>query len=86
MKLVALIPETERRYAILSTKVDVKKYFQDAYRMHLYVSNFETWAAMSLIKALFKANEICNYYREYNCNDSHFVSLGKYMLRKHNLI
>lgn len=86
MKLTNIIPETEKRFTLLRSKIDLKNYFEVALQNHYYARDFETWAAIALINALYKASEICDLYRQYNCNDSHFVSLGKYFLRKYELI
>ena len=81
MKLENLIPETMNRMSKLDQE-KVKTFLRRGYEEHWYVKNYETWAAACLRDAVWKSSEICDSYRQYGCDDSHWITMIRHCARK----
>lgn len=61
------------------------KDFIPAYAEQLKVEgkykDFETRLAWDCLHSTFKSNEICEWYKKYNCNDDHITTLVKAALK-----
>lgn len=81
LKLQALVPEIIKRMNQLD-EARVKDFLRRGLEEHRYTNNYEVWAAACLRDAVWKSSEICDSYREYNCNDSHWISMIQHCARK----
>lgn len=79
LRLKELIPETLNRMNRLEQEKGLEtilKYRDEGLKNHWYVKDHTKWFANSVFHACFKANEICDLYRQYGCNDDHITSLA----------
>lgn len=80
MKLKPLLPEVISRFNTIPrgtlvrhiAKVKVSGNYED----------LETRIAWDVLHATYRADEICDWYEEYNCNDSHITTLVREALNK----
>lgn len=80
MKLKSLLPEVVSRFNTIPretlirhiSKVKASKNYRD----------LETRIAWDLLHATFTASEICDWYEQYDCNDSHITTLAKDAMTK----
>ena len=75
MKLAPLIPETIRRMETMINETKLLEYLDKGKKHHLYIKNFNVWAAAICRDAIYKPGEICDMYEKYKCNDSHITTL-----------
>ena len=81
MKLENLIPETMNRMKNLDQE-KVMTFLRRGKEEHWYVDNYEKWAVFQLRAATWKVPEICDSYRQYGCDDTHWFTLIRHCARK----
>lgn len=86
MKLKILLPEIERRYSLYVKDAEFRYFLTEGKANHWYVKDFATWAANVLKNALFRPDEICEWYKLYDVNDTHITSVFKYFLKQKGAI
>lgn len=86
MKLKNLLPEIERRYALYVKDKEFRYFLAEGKSNHWYRKDFATWAANVLKNALFKPDEICEWYKQYDCNDTHITTVFKHFIKERGII
>lgn len=73
MKLKALLPEVESRFKTIPAEV-LTKHIAKVKADGKY-KDLTTRISWDLLHATFNPNEICDWYKQYNCNDDHITTL-----------
>ena len=81
LKLICLVPETINRMNKLNEN-DILAFKAKGIINHWYVNDPERWFSYYVIRFCYNVNEICDWYKMYNCNDDHIISLGIYCCKK----
>lgn len=82
MKLSKLVPEMERRFFRIT---DLREYAA-ALKSSGQYRVYETRLAWDCLRCAFKPSEICAWYDEYGCNDTHITTAAKAALRKLSIL
>lgn len=77
MKLSKLVPEMESRFSRIT---DLKEYAAGLKSSGEY-RVYETRLAWDCLRCAFKTSEICEWYGEYGCTDTHITTAAKAALR-----
>lgn len=80
MKLKSLLPEVISRFSTIPRETVVRHIAK--VKASGNYKDLGTRIAWDLLHATFKANEICDWYDIYNCNDTHITTLVKEALSK----
>lgn len=80
MKLKALLPEVLSRFSEVSLS-SVMMHIDDVKAEGKY-KNLETRIAWDLMHTTFTPSEICEWYKQYDCNDDHITTLAKEAMHK----
>lgn len=80
MKLKVLLPEVIDRFNKIPREV-VERHVAKVKASGDY-KDLATRISWDMLHATFKADEICDWYEQYDCNDSHISTLGKEALNK----
>ena len=80
MKLKTLLPEVIDRFGNVPRET-VMRHVAKVKASGDY-KDLETRIAWDLLHATFKASEICDWYEQYDCNDSHITTLAKDAMTK----
>lgn len=78
MKLKAELSEVIKRFE--SIKDQIPEYSIQLKNKGGY-KDFETRLAWDCLHFTFKDNEICEWYKKYDCNDTHITTLAKTALK-----
>lgn len=82
MKLSKLVPEMEKRFS----RITNLKEYADALKSSGEYRVYETRLAWDCLRCAFKTSEICTWYDEYECHDTHITSAAKAALRNLSIL
>ena len=85
MKLKNLLPEVMQRLEIVKQHSNVVE-FRKKLKASGNYNDFETRFAWEVCHSVFSTKEICGWYEEYGCNDTHITSLFKAACKKTGLL
>lgn len=78
MKLKSLMPEVIERFMKLNNVRAYAKNLKDSKEYNSY----EVRLAWDLLRAVFNADEICEWYEKYDCHDQHITSMAVSAMHK----
>jgi len=76
MKLGMLVEETINRMETKINEENVLKFKENGILNHWYIKDPDIWFANAVIHAIYKPDEICEWYSKYSCNDNHITTLA----------
>ena len=82
MKLSKLVPEMEKRFYRITNLNE----YADALKSSGEYRVYDTRLAWDCLRCAFKTYEICAWYDEYGCNDTHITTAAKAALRNLSIL
>ena len=82
MKLKELINPTLERMNTMIKEKEILEFKREGVTNHWYIKDPDIWFSSIVIHAIWKPNEICEWYKKYNCNDDHIRTLAVYCCKK----
>ena len=80
MKLKSLLPEVISRFSKIPKETVIAH--AEKVKASGNYKDLKTRIARDLLHATYKPSEICDWYEQYDCHDSHITTLAKEALNK----